>query len=308
MRNKFFKRAMSLAMSLCMVLSMGSIASADETVTESKLNLNLNVSRGEKILTAEVEIDKNAAPFQELQIKAKFNPNELEFKGIQAGGTDLALTASTAPNEKGALNVIATSAEPFAGKDVVYTAVFALKEGAPKTATVTLDQSWCEADVNEKVTCTTGTESKSLAVSGTVASDKTSEEDVSEATVSLFKGIGTSPLYRADSTASVYTVKDVAPGTYKMEVSKPHHASRFYTVVMGLEPLTQNAELHLLGDVDQNGEVNMNDFSTLYEHVVEIKKLKDYALACGDANEDGETNIADFDRLYAHLTETNPMW
>ena len=308
MRNKFFKRAMSLAMSLCLVLSMGSIASADGPVAESKLNLNMKVSRGEELVTVEVQLDKNAAPFREMQIKASFDPEELEYRGIQLGDASLALTTNKSPNKQGALNVIATGAEAITDKPVVYTAVFALREGAPKDAAITLEESWCEADVDEKVTCTTGAETKSLDVSGVVASYKTSEADLSEATVSLLKGENVDPLYSADSTNSRYTVKDVAPGAYKMKVSKPYHATRFYNVVMGQEILTQNAQLNLVGDVNLDGAVNMNDFSVMYDHVVEVDKLKGYAASCGDTTEDGETNIADFDRLYAHLTEVDPLW
>ena len=308
MRNKFFKRAMALAMSLCMVLSMGSIASADETVTESKINLDLNVARGEQVLIAEVAVAENSVPFQELQIKLNYDPAQLEFKSVKAGGTKLDLTVNNAPNDMKCLNIIGSKSEPVSVADVVYTATFTVKEGAPADATVTVGKEWCAADANALINFKENPVAQCKDMSGTVASDKISEEDASEATVALFKGAEDEPSYRVNTAAQDYAIQDVAPGSYTMMVSKEHHAPRAYEVQVSTAPVMQDVQIHLLGDATQDGEIDLKDMNAIYRHAGLETSLTGYAMACGDIDQDQSVDLKDFNIVYRHVSGETPMW
>lgn len=62
-----------------------------------------------------------------------------------------------------------------------------------------------------------------------------------------------------------------------------------------------------LGDVNEDGKVNMKDWNRMYEHLNEVSELPVYVLHCADVNCDGKVNMKDWNRLYEHLSETNPL-
>ena len=55
-----------------------------------------------------------------------------------------------------------------------------------------------------------------------------------------------------------YTISGVTPGTYTMKVSKKNHVTREYSVTVTSGTKTQNAEIHLLGDVNGDGKILVN--------------------------------------------------
>ena len=310
MRNKFFKRALATAMSLCLVLSMGSMASAVETAeTEGKIDLNMNVARGQKSATVEIVVADNKIPFEEIQLKLGFDPTQLEFTGVNTGTSGMTLTANKTPNEKGSLNVIASQAESAVGQGVVYTATFNLKEGAPEELALTVDPKWSQGDT-AAVNVVKNPIKFCVDVLGKLVSYKAGESDTSKATIKLFKAGLDTPAYTTEASEASYTVMDVAPGAYTVEVSKPHHASRTYEIEVDSSAVTQDAQLNLLGDATLDGEVDLKDANSLYRHATldPDRMLKDYALACGDMNQDSETNLMDFGVVYRHASGLEPLW
>lgn len=109
-------------------------------------------------------------------------------------------------------------------------------------------------------------------------------------------------------TAS-YSISGIASGTYTMRVLKKNHVTREYTVTVSGDAKTQNAQIHLLGDVNGDGRVNAMDYTRLLKHVNETQLLTDaYALKCSNVNGDNRVNAMDYTRLLKHVNETQPLW
>ncbi len=63
----------------------------------------------------------------------------------------------------------------------------------------------------------------------------------------------------AGNTIAVYEIPDVSSGSYTVKVSKKDHVTGEYEVTLGAEAVEQNAEIYPVGDVNQDGKVNMTD-------------------------------------------------
>ena len=70
-----------------------------------------------------------------------------------------------------------------------------------------------------------------------------------------------------------YSFAGVAAGTYTLRVSKNHHVTREYAVTVRSEPVEQPVVLHLKGDLDGDGKINMKDWNNVYAHVNKTKLL-----------------------------------
>ena len=158
----------------------------------------------------------------------------------------------------------------------------------------------------------------SLAVSSGLHGRVESFLDDSDVTVALFTVGSTQPQYTTTVPAgeknggkytAVYDIPSVAAGTYTMQVSKKNHVTREYTVTVGTEAVTQNAEIWLLGDVNGDGRVNAMDCTRLLMHVNKTQPLTDaYALKCANVNGDSRLNAMDCTRLFTHVNKTQPLW
>ena len=91
-------------------------------------------------------------------------------------------------------------------------------------------------------------------------------------------------------------------------VMKQNHVRREYTVIVGTVPVVQDVKIHLLGDINGDGKVNMKDWGAVYAHVNETKLLTGYELKCAEVTGDGKVTMKDWNRIYAHVNETNPLW
>ena len=95
---------------------------------------------------------------------------------------------------------------------------------------------------------------------------------------------------------------DVSPfSTYNLTVSKNGHVERKYTVNVTDAGVTQNMKICPLGDVNNNGKVDIRDVNTLYNHVKGSTPITDeYKLWCGDVRTpiNGNPNIRDVNTLY----------
>ena len=112
-----------------------------------------------------------------------------------------------------------------------------------------------------------------------------------------------------DGNLESYCFDLVAPGEYILEVSKKNHVTREYTVTVGSSDVTQDAKIHLKGDVTGDGRVNVGDTSRVYAHVKGTSKITDeYALKCADVTGDGRINVGDTSKIYAHVKGTSKLW
>ena len=157
-----------------------------------------------------------------------------------------------------------------------------------------------------------GEPSSGVTVSGTVTSYGSDS-----VTIQLIKDGTTEAAYEVQVSGGTqsgnkftasYSFSDVPSGTYTMKVMKQNHVTREYTVIVGTNPVVQDVEIWLLGDVTGDGKVNAKDHSRLYAHINKTNLLKGYALLCADVTGDGKVNAKDHSRLYAHISKTNPLW
>ena len=145
-------------------------------------------------------------------------------------------------------------------------------------------------------------------LSGTVKSFNSTTDPV---TVQLFKSGSSAAAYSTSvkGNSASYTISGITPGTYTMKVSKKNHVTREYSVTVTTGTKTQNAQIHLPGDVNLDGVVNIKDCSRLFKHLSKTQLLTDpYALKCANTNGDSAVNIKDCSRLFKHLNKTQPLW
>lgn len=134
-------------------------------------------------------------------------------------------------------------------------------------------------------------------LSGTVKSFGSTTDPV---TVQLFKSGSSSAAYNTTvkGTSASYTISGIVPGTYTMKVSKKNHVTREYTVTVSAGTQTQNAQIHLRGDVNGDGAVNKTDALHLLKHTILPAA---YTInQSGDMNGDGAVNKADALHLLKH--------
>ena len=122
-----------------------------------------------------------------------------------------------------------------------------------------------------------------------------------DTTLELISGEEVVATVTASGKEGTYSFENVAAGTYTLKVSKLNHVTREYTVTVGTDALTQEVKIHLVGDIDGNGYVNMGDVIKLNAHVKDITIITDeYALLCANVN-GGMINTGDTSMLYAHV-------
>lgn len=134
-------------------------------------------------------------------------------------------------------------------------------------------------------------------LSGTVKSFGSTTDPV---TVQLFKSGSSSAAYNTTvkGNSASYTISGITPGTYTMKVSKKNHVTREYSVTVSAGTQTQNAQIHLRGDVNGDGAVNKTDALHLLKHTIlpTVYKINQ----SGDMNGNGAVNKADALYLLKH--------
>lgn len=105
-----------------------------------------------------------------------------------------------------------------------------------------------------------------------------------------------------------YEFNSVAPGEYTLIVEKENHATRTYTITVGDEDVDFDVKLHLLGDIDGNGSVNMMDYLKAKQHSQGQNKLEGYAFECADVSGDNKVNMMDYLKLKQHAQGINSLW
>lgn len=112
--------------------------------------------------------------------------------------------------------------------------------------------------------------------------------------IELFALNENTPCYTAnlDGNFNFWTLDDVKDGRYTLRISKEEHKSKEYTFKVSGEDVVINGDLFLLGDVTEDGIIDIRDF--VREKICIANGID--TPAC-DVNNDGEVNALD-------LTET----
>jgi len=100
---------------------------------------------------------------------------------------------------------------------------------------------------------------------------------------------------------AAYSIEGVAAGTYTLKVIKKGHIVGTYTVVVGEEGVTQDVTLYLLGDVNLDGNVDLNDATALFYHINGLAALDGNKLLAADVNGDGKVDLNDATALFYFL-------
>ena len=98
-----------------------------------------------------------------------------------------------------------------------------------------------------------------------------------------------------------YSIPQVEAGAYILTVSKEHCAVRDYPITVGADPVEQDVELWLLGDVNGDGKVSTLDAALINSYVRSARELEDYPLACADVNGDGRVTTLDAAKINAFV-------
>ena len=136
-------------------------------------------------------------------------------------------------------------------------------------------------------------------------------EESEKTTVQLFPSGSETPAFVVMLTGNhaIYSFEGVAAGTYTMKVSKANHVTREYTVVVGNSSIPLDPKIHLKGDIDGNGKINVGDTTKVYSHVKKTALITDeYMLLCADVSGDGRINVGDTTKVYAHVKKTSLLW
>jgi hypothetical protein len=73
--------------------------------------------------------------------------------------------------------------------------------------------------------------------------------------------------------------------------------------------MTLDVKIHLKGDIDGNGKVNVGDTTKVYSHVKKTSLITDeYMLLCADVDGNGKINVGDTTKVYAHVKKTSLLW
>ena len=125
-------------------------------------------------------------------------------------------------------------------------------------------------------------------------------------TLTLFRG--TEQLETLTIENGCYAFSNLLPGIYTLTATAANRVTRSYTLTVGNTDLSCNITLHLIGDVDGNGKVNIGDVAKINAHVKGSALLTDpYWLECANVN-GGKLNIGDSASLYAHIRGTKKLY
>ncbi len=135
-------------------------------------------------------------------------------------------------------------------------------------------------------------------ISGCLNNDKT-------ITAELIKN--GSAAYKAEvkGNKADYSIKNVAPGTYTLRISKQGHVTHDYKITVKDKDVIQNVKLCPKGDVNGDGETDIMDCSLAQRYIRELTPLDNYQIRCGDVSGtgDGELDIQDVSRILRHIRE-----
>ena len=144
-------------------------------------------------------------------------------------------------------------------------------------------------------------------LSGTVTSFGDANGDI---TIQLIEQGLTEPAYETVVKGNTvnYSFASVAAGTYTLKVSKANHVTREYTVVVGTDDVTQDAKIHLKGDINGDGRISVSDVGLANAHAKKVSTLEGYQFDCANVNGDTRITISDVGLLNAHAKKTSLLW
>jgi len=144
---------------------------------------------------------------------------------------------------------------------------------------------------------------------GTVKSFNSNTELV---TIELIKGTDSMEVIETVTVTgnnAEYGFSDVQPGYYIIRVSKKDHVTREYKMWIHEAKTQLDLKIHLIGDVNGNGTVDVIDNAAVLRHFKKVQKVEDeYSFACGDIDGNGILNILDYSKILRHIKKVEMLW
>ena len=220
-----------------------------------------------------------------------------EFKFVANGTWDLNWASGTA---------IASGEVQTAWKNALGNSSVEVAEDGSKVVLI-FDSNTMDIYTGEGATMRAEVIAPSIAMDATISGKVVSGAE-GEVTIELIVDGETVASVTASGKEGTYSIVEVAAGTYTLKVSQLNHVTREYTVTVGEEDLTQDVKIHLIGDIDGNGKINVGDVSKLNGHIKGSNKLTDeYMILCANVN-GGKLNMGDVSVLYAHIKGTKKLY
>ncbi len=147
-------------------------------------------------------------------------------------------------------------------------------------------------------------------VSGTVTTF--GDESFGDTTIALYRlGEETEPAYTITVQGTgkqEYSLDGVIAGEYIVIVSKENHVTREYEITVDADSVVLDMKIHLIGDINGDGKVNMGDLARINAHIKESTILTGYEFMCADVTADGVIKMVDLAKVNSHIKETVLLW
>ena len=141
----------------------------------------------------------------------------------------------------------------------------------------------------------------------TISGSITSFDNAESVTIQLIEEGASEPAYESYGRED-FSISGIPNGRYTMVVRKKNHVTRSYDITVGEGRLNMDIKLHLIGDIDGNGKINVGDVSKLNSHLKGTNTITDaYMLECANVN-GGKLNMGDTASLYAHIKGTKLLY
>jgi hypothetical protein len=296
--------ALLLAMTLLISMTVPAVA----TTGTAQIAFGQVYGKAGQQITVPVVI-KNNPGIASFRFRITYDPAVLTYVSATKGEAMTGGTLSAAyQEERQELAITWFDVKNLSADGVIFNLVFQVSDTADGQYPIMVsylpedivNASWQQVDM----TVTDGFIQTGSNISGTITSFGTAGGAV---TVRLMQG--EDEVVNVVSTNGNYCLETIAPGDYTLVISKQNHVTRTYNLTVTDQDVTQNVKIHLIGDIDGNGKVNVGDTAKVYSHVKRTALITDeYMLLCADIDGNGKINVGDTAKVYAHVKRTNLLW
>ena len=105
-----------------------------------------------------------------------------------------------------------------------------------------------------------------------------------------------------------YSAENVLQGEYTVVFEKDNCVTRKYDLTLGEEGAVLDAELHLKGDVNGDGEITTADVGLANADAVGMTELTGYDFTVADVSGDGDITTSDVGVINAHVRGSGYLW
>lgn len=304
--NNILRRLQCLCLTLLLMFTMLGVTPVYATGV-TKITFGEVMAKVGDEVEIPVTIENNPG-ITSFRFRVAYDMDGLELLSVEKGSVLTSGTLSSTTNKEAETMTFHWFAENnVVGDGEIVLLKFKISENARGDYPLTV--TYLENDiVNENweaipFTVVEGKISTGSTVSGTITSFGEATEPV---TLRLLEN-GTE-IDKVTSTDGTYSFSSVSPGTYTIEVSKLNHATRTYEITVEREDVSNALKIHLKGDINGDGKVNVVDVAKANAHAKKTVYIEDYELLCADINGDGKVNVVDVAKMNAHAKKTVFLW